>query len=107
MLLNTLRKNLPLALVVSIGGLLAGGCATAYHAYDDPCCCVRYQYCPRPPLPYTTYGGCPTPVAKCYGNVGMQNTSPTLEGLALSESTLDGSGIGLDSTSQILDKASR
>jgi hypothetical protein len=38
--------------------LLAGGCASAYHAY--PCGSVPYCYCPPAPLPYASYCGCPT-----------------------------------------------
>lgn len=41
--------------------VLLGGCAHAYHEY--PCGCIPYDYCPEPPLPYTAYGECPTPIA--------------------------------------------
>lgn len=37
------------------------GCAPQYHKYAD---CVPYNHCPQPPLPYTTYDGCPTPLAE-------------------------------------------
>jgi len=59
------------------------GCAPAYHAY--PCGGVPYGYCFEPPLPYTGYGGCPTPcAATLYGErpvvqaetVGAQPNSP-------------------------------
>ena len=49
------------------------GCAHAYHAY--PCGFVSYGYCPDPPLPYTSYAGCPTPVASGY--VSRQNMIAT------------------------------
>ena len=40
------------------------GCASAYDSY--PCGAIPYGYCPDPPLPYSTYSGCPTPVASSY-----------------------------------------
>lgn len=55
--MSTKRKLWPsLAILIA-----AAGCAPAYHAY--PCGCVPYGYCPDPPLPYTSYCGCPTPWA--------------------------------------------
>jgi hypothetical protein len=41
-----------------------GGCAAAYRDY--PCGCMPYGYCAPPPLPYTAYSPCPTPIAGCY-----------------------------------------
>ena len=40
------------------------GCARAYHAYPRGCC-IPYDYCPAPPLPYAAYNDChcPTPIA--------------------------------------------
>ena len=77
MLVRTLENFVPRTLVLLVGGLLAGGCATAYHNY--PCGCVHYKHCPSPPLPYTTYCGCPTPVAKCYEMVSSKTTATPLE----------------------------
>lgn len=44
--------------------VISGGCAAAYHDY--PCGCIPYGYCPPPPLAYTVYNACPTPIARCY-----------------------------------------
>lgn len=44
--------------------VISGGCATAYHDY--PCGCIPYGYFPPPPLAYTAYDACPTPVAHDY-----------------------------------------
>ena len=44
--------------------VVSGGCAAAYHDY--PCGCVPYGYFPPPPLAYTAYDACPTPVGRCY-----------------------------------------
>ena len=53
-----------------VAGLLAvlalSGCAPAYNSYRDGC--VPYNHCPPPPLPYTSYSGCPTPVAERYAD---------------------------------------
>lgn len=49
------------ASIAILAALVSLGCASAYH--DNPCGCVSYEYCPRSPLPYTPYAGCPTPVA--------------------------------------------
>ena len=53
-----------------MAGLLAvlalSGCAPAYNSYSDGC--VPYNHCPPPPLPYTSYSGCPTPVAERYAD---------------------------------------
>ncbi|MFH1265276.1 MAG: hypothetical protein ABIK89_06070 [Planctomycetota bacterium] len=37
------------------------GCAPVYHAYPDAC--IPYAYCPRSPLPYTTYANCHCPTS--------------------------------------------
>jgi hypothetical protein len=56
--------------------LLPVGCAPAYHAYRPGCYgCIEYGYCPPSPLPYTSYGGCPTPVASGYAD-RVAPTSP-------------------------------
>lgn len=52
------RRWLGLILLASLAG-----CAQAYRSYP---CGVHYGYCPDPPLPYTRYFGCPTPVASNY-----------------------------------------
>lgn len=54
-------RLLAVAVVISITG-----CASAYHDYAG--CCVPYQYCSSPPLPYAAYEGChcPTPGAALY-----------------------------------------
>lgn len=44
----------------------ATGCASAYHDYQDEHCCVPYDYCQPPPLPYALYSACLTPWAECY-----------------------------------------
>ena len=53
--------------IVLIAPLLCAvsGCMSAYRAYHD-CCCIPYDYCPRAPLPYVDYCGCPTPMAEAY-----------------------------------------
>ena len=52
------------------GLLLAAtaGCAAAYHDY--PCGNISYGYCPPPPLPYTGFDTCPTPLAADYFSGG-------------------------------------
>ncbi|MFO1045839.1 MAG: hypothetical protein U0941_28995 [Planctomycetaceae bacterium] len=55
---TTLFRRLGLIAIISLSG-----CAHAYHAY---LCGVPYGYCPDPPLPYTSYSGCPTPIASRY-----------------------------------------
>lgn len=54
---------------------LLSGCAHAYH--ESPCGCVSYDYCPDPPLPYTSYSGCPTPVASSYAAQRAPGVTPT------------------------------
>ena len=57
------------------------GCAAAYRDY--PGGCVPYGYCPPPPLAYTVYDACPTPIANCY-------TARSLTGIAPSVDSTDG-----------------
>ncbi|MBI1903690.1 MAG: hypothetical protein HY000_36310 [Planctomycetes bacterium] len=60
------RRWIGRTVVVMLAALSAAGCAPQYHWYSNPCCCIPYDYPPAAPLPYTTYCGCPTPVASCY-----------------------------------------
>jgi hypothetical protein len=66
--------------------LLTVGCAPAYHAYRCDCSCLPYAYCPPAPLPYTTYCGCPTPVASCYANRAVPRESLRGEGTEQTDS---------------------
>ena len=66
------------------------GCAPQYHWYGRGCSCIRYDYCPPTPLPYTTYCGCPTPVASCYA------LHEPLEVMHTSSATGSGAVIPLD-----------
>ena len=62
------------------------GCAPAYHAYPDVC--IPYAYCPRAPLPYTTYAHChcPTPVAAGHlSHAGEVSSTPASDVPGLSE----------------------
>ena len=54
--------------------VLIFGCAPAYHKY--PCGCVGLCYAPPPPLPYTTYHACPTPIAACFLSHAPDDWSP-------------------------------
>ena len=65
------------ASIVALAALVSLGCASAYH--DNPCGCVSYDYCPRPPLPYIHYAGCPTPVATKFAtaDVATLDEQPT------------------------------
>jgi hypothetical protein len=56
-------KSIPQLAVLSLCASLTG-CASAY--LDYPCGCVEYGYCPPPPLAYTAYSGCPSPLAALY-----------------------------------------
>ncbi len=46
-----------LAAALLVVPALVAGCAPAYHEY--PHGCVRYGYCPPPPLPPVPYPPCP------------------------------------------------
>ncbi len=46
-----------LAAALLVVPALVAGCAPAYHDY--PHGCVRYGYCPPPPLPLVPYPLCP------------------------------------------------
>jgi hypothetical protein len=46
-----------LAAALLVVSALVAGCAPAYHHY--PHGCVRYGYCPPPPLPLVPYPSCP------------------------------------------------
>lgn len=59
-------KSIPPVVVLSLCVSLTG-CATAYRDY--PCGCLEYGYCPPPPLAYTAYSGCPSPLAATYSPV--------------------------------------
>lgn len=37
--------------------LLTAGCSSAYRCYEGGC--INCRYCPRKPLAYSTYTGCP------------------------------------------------
>jgi hypothetical protein len=60
---------------------LAMGCAPAYHCYSG--CHVNCQYCPPPPLPYTSYSGCAchSCAASKYLSVLPTTVEPTDDGL--------------------------
>lgn len=59
----TVMKNVR-RILIAVAAVTVSGCASAYHAYPDGC--VSGGYCYAPPLPYTTYDACPTPVAECH-----------------------------------------
>ena len=54
-------KNLAWRILGPVALMASTGCAAAYHDYSDGC--VPYTYTPQPPLPYTTYADCLTPIA--------------------------------------------
>lgn len=56
-------KRVAIVLLSCLGTVLLGACAAAYRDYP---CGVHYRFCGERPLPYRTYCGCPTPVAKEY-----------------------------------------
>jgi hypothetical protein len=56
------RAQFGVVVCVALAALTVG-CAPAHHSHRDRCHCIEYGYCPPAPLPYTTYCGCPTPVA--------------------------------------------
>ncbi|MEX0702598.1 MAG: hypothetical protein WD069_10930 [Planctomycetales bacterium] len=64
--LDTRRSSRAIGALALTALLAAGGCAPQYHWYRGGGCCVGYGYCPPAPLPYTSYSGCPTPVASGY-----------------------------------------
>jgi hypothetical protein len=60
-------------------GLLAfatlGGCCCRWvHCYRGGC--VPYDYVAPAPLPYTTYCGCPTPIAQEYREANSMQPDP-------------------------------
>ncbi|MEI6502756.1 MAG: hypothetical protein WCP21_17240 [Armatimonadota bacterium] len=72
---------------ISVGLLLlCVGCAPAYHSYQCDCSCLPYGYCPPAPLPYTTYCGCPTPVASSYSDLAVPGEAARSVGTAQQES---------------------
>lgn len=78
--MNRLTRDALLSLLLILVGV--AGCAADYHRYTCPC--VRYRYCPPAPLPYTVYGGCPSPAVLNFRNMPKlpdqdQNDSETVE----------------------------
>lgn len=67
-------KRLSLGLLAALCLAAAFGCASAYHCY--PCGRVGYGYCPEPPLPYTQYCACPTPIAARFQQQQAYAASP-------------------------------
>ena len=57
-----MRIDIPLKTALLVVPLLMTGCAPAYHDY--PHGCVRYGYCPPPPLPHVGY----PPLTTCAGS---------------------------------------
>jgi hypothetical protein len=68
----------------------ACGCAAAYRDY--PCGCVPYGYRAPPPLPYTAYDACPTPIAGCYVTEQPPAIAPVVNAEDRAADTRGGSG---------------
>jgi hypothetical protein len=69
----------PVAAILLAVAVAVAGCAGSYHDYAGGC--VHCNYCPPPPLPYTTYGyGCETTVAKNWSAADGELPNPAAAG---------------------------